>query len=261
MNASGTAILSLKGVGCIASGIHGITLEVRRGEVLGLAGLVGAGRTELARILFGITPADSGTISLDGQQVRIHSPAQAIELGIAYLPEDRRRHGVILEMSVAANTTLAILARLFPGSWLRLDAERTLTRKYIEDLSIKTRSPQAPVSTLSGGNQQKVALARWLAAHPKVLLLDEPTQGVDIGAKAEIHKLIRRLAAQGLAVLMISSDLPEVLGMSNRIAVMREGTLTAVLDGSKATDHAVMAAALGRGANGNGAARQSRNER
>jgi rhamnose transport system ATP-binding protein len=250
LNAPGAPILSLDNVGCAASGVHGITLDVRGGEILGLAGLVGAGRTELARILFGITPADSGTILLGGQPARIHSPSQAIELGIAYLPEDRRRHGVILEMSVAANMSLAILSRLFPGSWLRLDAERELTRKYIEDLSIKTRSPQAPAGTLSGGNQQKVALARWLAAQPKVLILDEPTQGVDIGAKAEIHKLIRRLAAQGLAVLMISSDLPEVLGMSSRIAVMRQGGVAAILDGAVATDHAVMAAALGRGAEG-----------
>ncbi len=246
----GPPVLSLKDVGRGASGIRGITLEVRRGEVLGLAGLVGAGRTELARIVFGITPADAGTISLDGKPVRIRSPGKAIELGIAYLPEDRRRHGVILEMSVASNITLAVLARLFPGSWLRFDAERALTRKYIDDLSIKTNSPEALAGTLSGGNQQKVALARWLGASPKVLVLDEPTQGVDIGAKAEIHKLIRRLAAGGMAVLMISSDLPEVLGMSDRIAVMREGTLTAILESSRATDHAVMAAALGRDTKG-----------
>jgi rhamnose transport system ATP-binding protein len=253
LNAPGKPVLALNGLGCAASGIRGITFEVRAGEVLGLAGLVGAGRTELARVLFGITPADSGTISLNGQTLSIQSPGDAIHHGIAYLPEDRRRHGVILEMSVSANTTLAILSRFFPGSWLRPRKERDLADKYIADLSIKTSSALAPVGTLSGGNQQKVALARWLAADPKVLILDEPTQGVDIGAKAEIHKLIRLLAAKGLAVIMISSELSEVLGMSDRIAIMREGAFTAILDGPSTTDHMVMAAALGRDSNGGAA--------
>src|SRR5439155_4973575 len=164
----------------------------------------------------------------------------------AYVPEDRRRHGVILEMPVAANVTMGIHPKLFPNSWLRSGAERALTQKYIRDLAIKAPSPETRAGNLSGGNQQKVALARWLASEPKVLILDEPTQGVDVGAKAEIHKLIRRLAAEGLAVLRISSELPEILGMSDRIAVMRCGTIAAMLP-AKADPHDVLAAALGQG--------------
>ena len=160
------------------------------------------------------------------------------------MPEDRRRHGVILEMPIAANMTMAIHRRIFPGTWLRFGAERALALDFIRDLGIKTYGPEAPGGSLSGGNQQKVALARWLATKPKLLILDEPTQGVDVGAKSEIHKIIRRLAKEGLAVLMISSDLPEILGMSDRIAVMRGGTITALLPGGS-TAHDVMTAALG----------------
>jgi rhamnose transport system ATP-binding protein len=219
-------------------------LEVRAGEVLGLAGLVGAGRTELARVLFGITPADSGEIVLNGQRATIHSPQEAVSHGIAYVPEDRRRHGVILEMPIAHNMTMAIHRRIFPGTWLRFGAERQLALEFIRDLGVKAYGPEAPGGSLSGGNQQKVSLARWLATKPKLLILDEPTQGVDVGAKSEIHKIIRRLAKEGLAVLMISSDLPEVLGMSDRIGVMRGGTITALLPGNSDA-HTVMAAALG----------------
>jgi rhamnose transport system ATP-binding protein len=240
----GEPILSLKNVGCAASAVHNITLDVRAGEVVGLSGLVGAGRTELARIIFGITPADAGEILVNGRRVIIGSPKEAITHGIAYLPEDRRRHGVILEMPVAANITMAIHRRIFPGAWLRFGAERALALDFIRDLAVKTSGPDASCGSLSGGNQQKVALARWLATKPKLLILDEPTQGVDIGAKSEIHKLIGRLAQEGLAVLMISSDLTEILGMSDRIAVMRSGTITAMVPG-KSTTHDVMAAALG----------------
>jgi rhamnose transport system ATP-binding protein len=245
----GETTLSLQGIGCTAAGLHDINLDVRSGEIVGLAGLVGAGRTELARVIFGITPADSGTLRLGGKPLRIGSPGDAIKAGIAYVPEDRRKHGAILEMAVAANVSLAIHKSIFPGGWLRMEAERNLAEAFIRDLSIKTLSPYSPVSTLSGGNQQKVALARWLAAKPRVLILDEPTQGVDVGAKAEIHKLIRGLAARGLAVLMISSELPEILGMSDRIAIMRGGSLTTVLDSSKADANTVMSAALGQRVN------------
>ncbi len=244
-NAPGAPVLSVRSLGCEFSGVHDVTLDVRAGEVLGLAGLVGAGRTELARVLFGITPADRGTIMLAGELLRVPSPRAAIDAGIAYVPEDRRRHGVILEMSVAANISMAIHERLFPHGWLRFGAERALARGQIGGLTIKTSSEETPVGNLSGGNQQKVSLARWLAAGPKVLILDEPTQGVDIGAKVEIHKLIRRLAAQGLAVLMISSELPELLGMSDRIAVMRNKTIVTVIERSQASAHLVVAAALG----------------
>jgi len=217
---------------------------VRAGEVVGVAGLVGAGRTELARVLFGLTPADSGEIILDGRRITLKSPREAVAQGIAYVPEDRRRHGVILEMPIAHNMTMAIHRRLFPWTWLRFGAERNVALDYIRDLDVKAYGSEAPGGSLSGGNQQKVSLARWLATKPKLLILDEPTQGVDVGAKSEIHKIIRQLAKAGMAVLMISSDLPEVLGMSDRIAVMRNGTIVAMLPGRSAA-HDVMAAALG----------------
>ena len=242
--APGKVTLSLKQLGCSVSGMHGITLDVRAGEIVGLAGLVGAGRTELARVLFGLTPADTGEILLCGQRITIRSPQEAIAHGIAYVPEDRRRHGVILDLPIAQNMTMAVHRRLFPRGWLRLGAERDLATNFIRDLGVKTSSPDAPGASLSGGNQQKVALARWLATKPRLLILDEPTQGVDVGAKSEIHKIIRGLAKEGVAVLLISSDLPEVLGMSDRIAVMRGGTIVAQLPGrSKAQE--VMTAALG----------------
>ncbi len=244
--APGQVVLALKDVGCATSGVHGVNLEVRAGEILGLAGLVGAGRTELARVLFGLTPADAGTISLDGKTVTITSPRQAIALGLAYVPEDRRRHGVILEMPIAQNMTMAVHDRLFPSGWLRDGEEQALATEYVRDLGVKTSSNDAPGGSLSGGNQQKVSLARWLATKPRVLILDEPTQGVDVGAKSEIHKIIRRLAKEGLAVIMISSDLPEVLGMSDRIGVMRGGSLVSVLPGGSDAP-TVMAVALGGG--------------
>ncbi|MES2697667.1 MAG: sugar ABC transporter ATP-binding protein [Verrucomicrobiota bacterium] len=243
--APGEIALALRGVGCTASGVRDVSFELRAGEVFGLAGLVGAGRTELARILFGLTPADRGEILLSGHSVTLTSPQEAIAHGIAYVPEDRRRHGVVLDMPVEENMTMAIHRRLFRGAWLRFGAERTLALDYIRDLAIKCSGPTAPGGSLSGGNQQKVSLARWLATKPRILILDEPTQGVDVGAKSEIHKIVRRLAQQGLAVLLISSDLPEVLGMSDRIGVMRGGTLTAILPGN-ADAHTVMSAALGK---------------
>jgi rhamnose transport system ATP-binding protein len=243
-SAPGETVLSLKNLGGAAGGVKNVSLEVRAGEILGLAGLVGAGRTELARTLFGITPADSGEIFLRGEKIKIHSPQEAVARGIAYVPEDRRRHGIILEMPVAQNMTLAIHRRIFPGTWLRPGAERACALDFIRRLDVRAYGPEAPGHSLSGGNQQKVSLARWLATKPKVLILDEPTQGVDVGAKSEIHKIIRRLAKDGLAVLMISSDLPEILGMSDRIAVMRGGTIAAMLPGKSAA-HEVMAAALG----------------
>ena len=243
-SAPGEVMLSLRDVGCSASGVRGVTLDVRAGEIVGLAGLVGAGRTELARILFGLTPADSGEIRLAGETVRLHSPQDAVARGLAYVPEDRRRHGVVLERPIEENMTMAVHRRLFRGAWLRFGAERDLALGYIRDLAVKCAGPTAPGGSLSGGNQQKVSLARWLATKPRLLILDEPTQGVDVGAKGEIHRIIRRLAKEGLAVILISSDLPEVLGMSDRIGVMAGGTLTAILPGHSDA-HTVMAAALG----------------
>jgi rhamnose transport system ATP-binding protein len=208
-----------------------VNFSVRSGEILGLAGLVGAGRTEIARVLFGLTPADDGRIRIDGQEVEIGSPADAMRHGIAYVPEDRRRHGVVPEMSVAINTTIAAHRRYFPHGWLNSRIEHEAAAEFVARLGTKCASTDSASSTLSGGNQQKVAVARWLATKPRVLILDEPTQGVDVGAKSEIHRLIRELAADGLAVILISSDLPEVIGMSDRIAVVRGGTVVRVLAG------------------------------
>lgn len=239
-------VLSIKKLGSRAGGVRDISLEVRAGEIVGLAGLVGAGRTELARVLFGLTPADAGEIRIGGEQVEIGSPEQAIAAGVAYVPEDRRRHGVILEMPVAANITLAAPARFFAWGWLRFGVERRAALESMRELDVRAAGPEALVQSLSGGNQQKVSLARWLATQPRVLILDEPTQGVDVGAKSEIHRILRRLAQAGMAVVMISSDLPEILGMSDRIALMRGGAIVAMLPG-KATAPQVMAAALGQG--------------
>jgi rhamnose transport system ATP-binding protein len=245
---AGETVLSVRKLCCAESGVAGVDLDVRAGEIVALAGLVGAGRTELARVLFGITPADGGGIFLYGKAVKIRSPREAIAHGIAYVPEDRRRHGVILEMAVSANMTMASHPKFFPGTLLKFRAETELARRFIHDLGIKTDGPEAPGGSLSGGNQQKVSVARWLATEPKLLILDEPTQGVDIGAKAEIHRIIRALAKDGLAVLMISSDLPEALGMGDRIAVMRGGRIAKIFKPSEADAHNVMAAALGSGA-------------
>jgi rhamnose transport system ATP-binding protein len=243
-SAPGDVVLSLNQLGCRASGVSNVSFDVRAGEIFGLGGLVGAGRTELARILFGLTPADSGTITLGGQSLTLRTPQVAVAHGIAYVPEDRRRHGVVLDLSIAHNMTMAIHRRLFPTTWLRFGAERALALDYIRDLAVKCSGPEAPGGSLSGGNQQKISLARWLATKPKLLILDEPTQGVDVGAKSEIHKIVRRLAKEGLAVILISSDLPEVIGMSDRIGVMGGGTLRAILPGGS-DPHTVMAAALG----------------
>lgn len=242
--APGEVALELRDVGCAASGVSGVSFQVRAGEIFGLAGLVGAGRTELARILFGLTPADAGEIRLQGAAIRPQSAVEAVAAGIACVPEDRRRHGIVLELPIAHNLSLAVHDRLFPGGWLRPRAEQDLAREFIRELAIKCTGPDAPGGSLSGGNQQKVSLARWLATKPRLLILDEPTQGVDVGAKGEIHKIIRQLARDGFPVLLISSDLPEILGMSDRIGVMRAGRLACVLPGGSDA-HAVMAAALG----------------
>ena len=243
--AIGDVALSARGLSCGASGVRGVDLEVRAGEILGLAGLVGSGRTELARTLFGLTPADGGELRIHGQVRTIRSPAEAIRTGLAYVPEDRRRHGVIPEMSVAANATLAILRALRSGPFLDAAREREIATTFVARFAIKAPSLDTPVAHLSGGNQQKVALARWLATRPLVLILDEPTQGVDVGAKAEIHRLIVDLAAEGLAIVMISSEMPEILGMSDRIAVMRAGTVVATLERAAATQERLLALALG----------------
>jgi len=243
--ARGDTVLDARGVGCAASGIADASFTVHAGEILGLFGLVNSGRTELARILFGITPADRGALLLRGAPVRIGSPRQAVEHGIAYVPEDRRQHGVVPEMSVAANVTLSILRSMSRGGFLDVAREKAISRAHVDRFAVKTPSLATEVGTLSGGNQQKVALARWLATEPRVLILDEPTQGIDVGAKAEVHAVMNELAERGLALILISSELPEILGMSDRIAIMSEGRIAGVLDRAEATPESLLSLALG----------------
>ena len=236
----GEPVLEVRGLGCAAAGIRNVNLAVRSGEILGLAGMVGAGRTQVAETLFGLTPADAGEILIRGRVVRIHNPAEAIALGIAYVPEDRRRHGVILDFSIASNLSLASLS----GMFLDGPKEREVGREYVQRLGIKAASVDALTGTLSGGNQQKVALGRWLITKPAILILDEPTQGVDVGSKAEIHRLMVDLASRGIAIIMISSELPEILGMSDRIAVMRGGAIAGTLERAQASQESILAVAL-----------------
>jgi rhamnose transport system ATP-binding protein len=243
--ALGDVALELRHVTCESAGVHDVSLEVRRGEIVGLAGLVGSGRSELARTVFGLTPADSGDVLVHGRPVVVRTPAGAIDAGIAYLPEDRKQHGVVPEMAVDQNVSLASLGAVARGGLIDRTRERSQAQRYVDQLRIKTASVASEVESLSGGNQQKVALARWLATSPQVLMLDEPTQGVDVGSKSEIHALMQELAAGGLAVLMISSELPEILGMSDRVAVMRGGTIAGVLSREDATQERVLAMALG----------------
>jgi rhamnose transport system ATP-binding protein len=241
----GKAFLETKGLSCRLNGVENIDLTVRAGEIVGLAGLVGAGRTQLAHTIFGLEPADRGEIRINDQTVRIDKPSTAIQLGIAYLPEDRRRHGVILDMGIDANVTLASLDKLRKGLTFDRASERDIAEKYVRRFAIKTPTLFSAVTTLSGGNQQKVALSRWLETRPALLILDEPTQGIDVGAKAEIHSLMGELAAQGTAIIMISSDLPEILGMSDRIVVMRNGSIAGAFERAEANQQNIMTLALG----------------
>ncbi len=241
----GDVVLETRGLGSRAAGVRDVSISVRRGEILGLAGLVGSGRTQLAETLFGLTPADAGEILLGGAPVRIASPDEAIAAKIGYVPEDRRQHGVVLEMAIASNTSMASLGAVSRHGMIDGSLERQLARGYVERLRIKTPSIYSETGSLSGGNQQKVALARWLAIRPEVLILDEPTQGVDVGSKAEIHRIMVDLAEQGVAIIMISSELPEILGMSDRIAVMHAGKVAGVLARGEATQHSIMSLALG----------------
>ena len=243
--AIGETRLEARGLSSRAAGIRDVSLTVHAGEIVGIAGLVGSGRTQFAEVLFGLTPADSGQVLIDGKEVHIDTPRRAIDLGIGHVPEDRRRHGLIMPMPVAANTTLADLREVSHRGLLDFEAERTVAARFVQRLGVKTASVQSIVDTLSGGNQQKVAVGRWLAVKPSILILDEPTQGVDVGAKSEIHALLCDLAEQGMAILMISSELPEILGMSDRIAVMHAGTIAGILDRTEATQEKILALALG----------------
>jgi L-arabinose transport system ATP-binding protein len=223
---------------------HGVSFYINTGEVVGFSGLIGAGRSELAKVIFGDLPIISGRIVLDGQDVNIRRPDQAIGKGIGFAPEDRKREGLVLIRSVLENASMAILRQVSRFHFVRNHLEREVVSSYVEKLQIRTPSVDQEVGKLSGGNQQKVVLARWLAAKPKVLILDEPTRGIDVGAKAEIYRLIDNLANQGLGIMFISSELPEILGLSDRIYVMQNGRITGELSGAEATEESILKLAM-----------------
>jgi rhamnose transport system ATP-binding protein len=247
----GETVLSVKSLSR-AGAFRDVSFEVHAGEILGLAGLVGAGRTEVAQVLFGIDRPDSGEIRLRGAAVQIDSPAKAMQLGIAYVPEDRLSQGLILEFPIRSNITSPIWQKI--SRWFGLldfARERSLAQDFFQRLGIRAQGIDQQTRSLSGGNQQKVVLAKWLTTNPAVLILDEPTRGVDIGAKAEVHRIVSDLAAEGMAIILISSELPEVLAMADRILVLHEGRITAEIDHASATQEKVMIAATGQVTHGN----------
>ncbi|HEV2862170.1 MAG TPA: sugar ABC transporter ATP-binding protein [Pyrinomonadaceae bacterium] len=230
---------------------HPVSFAVRRGEILGFAGLVGAGRSEVAQAVFGVEPPLPGSaLSLEGRPVNVRSPQDAIAEGIYLVPEDRRRSGLILEEVIRKNISLPSLGRYSSAYLVRQDDERKAATEYSKRLNVKAPSVEVRAGNLSGGNQQKVVLAKWLARDPKVLIFDEPTRGIDVGAKAEIYELMRKLAEQGVGVMMISSDMEEILGVSDRVAVMHEGRLTGVLERAECSEETIMNLAVGRGTDG-----------
>jgi rhamnose transport system ATP-binding protein len=231
-----------------AGAFHDVSFSVHRGEIVGLAGLVGSGRSEVARAVFGVDERDAGTVTVDGAPLRAGDPRAAITAGLAMVPEDRREQGLILDLSIERNATLPRLRALSRWGLMSRARERAVAGEWATRLGVRLRRLTDPVATLSGGNQQKVVLGKWLATRPAVLIVDEPTRGIDVGAKVEVHALLADLAKQGIAVLMISSELSEVLGMADRVLVMHEGRIAAELDRDAATEETVMRAATGGGA-------------
>jgi len=225
--------------------VEDVNFTLRRGEILGFAGLVGAGRTETARLLFGVDRRDAGVIHMDGEPVDIHSPVDAVVVGLGFVPEDRGLQGLVLKLPVQENIALPSLDHYARAGWVDRPAVRGVAQEYVDKLNIRTPGLQQKAMFLSGGNQQKVVLAKWLARHPKVLIMDEPTRGIDVGAKAEVHALMSQLAQAGIGIIMISSELPEILGMSDRILVMHEGRVVAILERAEATQEKIMAYASG----------------
>lgn len=244
-------------IGEVALKVEGLTLpgvfrdvsfEVRKGEIVGLGGLVGAGRTDVARAIFGVAPAASGTITVNGKAVLISEPADAIDIGLAFVPEDRAVAGIFRSLSVEENITAAVPGKIAPGGVIKRALEKALASDSVRKLRIRLASLRQPIGELSGGNQQKTILARWLLTDPSVLILDEPTRGIDIGVKAEFYDMIGELAAGGRAILLISSELPELLALCDRVLVMSEGRLTANLARAEATQESIMHAAVPRSA-------------
>lgn len=223
---------------------EGISFTLRKGEILGLTGLVGAGRTEVCQAIFGILPHDHGSVFLEGEKVKINHPQEAMKLGIGYLPEDRQKQGLVLNWEIGRNITLPVIEKLSNNGWLNHGKEAEMAKNLSEKVQVKANSIFDQASLLSGGNQQKVVVAKLLTANLKVIILDEPTKGVDVGAKSAIHEIMSDLACQGYGVVIISSEMPEVLGMCDRIAVMREGRITATFDRNEATQEAILEAAM-----------------
>jgi ribose transport system ATP-binding protein len=241
----GTPLLEVRGL-AREGVVEDVSFTLRRGEILGFAGLVGAGRTETARLLFGADPKDAGQIYVDGKLVKIDSPTDAVMAGIGLVPEDRGNQGLVLNLSVLENVVLPTLddyARA--GWWMDRRGLRSTAQDYVDKLDIRTPHLEQKAMFLSGGNQQKTVVAKWLASQPRVLIMDEPTRGIDVGAKAEVHALMSRLAQAGVGIIMISSELPEILGMSDRVLVMAEGRVAAILDREEATQETIMAYASG----------------
>ncbi|MFQ5421725.1 MAG: ATP-binding cassette domain-containing protein, partial [Anaerolineae bacterium] len=230
--------------------LKGVTFDLHGGEIVGMAGLVGAGRTAVAETLFGIRPATSGDIQLENEHVTIRSPKQAIRHGLGFVPEDRKLQGLFLNMAVRENIIMSSMEQVSSMGFVNGGRANRLAGDFVQKLNVRTPTLRQTVRNLSGGNQQKVVIARWLTLKPRVLILDEPTRGVDVGAKAEIYALMRQLAVEGIAVLMISSELPEVLGISDRIIVMHEGRVVGHFQRKEATQDNIMHAATGGTQNG-----------
>ncbi len=241
----GETFLEVKNLSSSKLGLKDINFNLREGEILGLAGLVGAGRSELAMALFGVAPVDSGQLWLHGQRISLGNPRKAIQLGTALIPENRKEQGLILSQSVRNNTSLVILDRLRDFLLINEKREYEVVRKQVEDMDIKTPSLEQEVGYLSGGNQQKVALSKWLCSAPKLIIMDEPTRGIDVGAKAEIYHLMHELAQKGTSIIMISSELPEIIGMSDRILVMSRGQIAGELSRDEATEEQILTLAVG----------------
>ncbi|MBO0144369.1 sugar ABC transporter ATP-binding protein [Agrobacterium sp. Ap1] len=242
--AIGKTVLSVENY-CHPTEYRDISFDLKRGEILGVYGLVGAGRSEICQSLFGVTRPSSGQLVLEGETISIRSPRDAIAAGIVYVPEERGRHGLALPMPIFQNMSLPSLARTSRSGFLKAANELALARKYAERLDLRAAALSVPVGTLSGGNQQKVVIGKWLATLPKVIILDEPTKGIDIGSKAAVHGFISELAAEGLSIIMVSSELPEILGVSDRVLVMREGLSAGIFERSQLSAETLVRAATG----------------
>ena len=239
---SGEVVLKVENL-ARAGSFRDVSFELRQGEILGMAGLVGAGRTNVARAIFGVEPATAGKIQIAGREVVITSPQQAIKLGLAYVPEDRQLHGLIPAMPITSNISLPTLFKYAQRGWLQDKVERKATYDAALQMEVRANNIWQMARELSGGNQQKIVLAKWLSTKPRILILDEPTRGIDVGTKAAVHALMSKLASEGMAILMISSELPEILGMSDRVLVMREGHITAHFSRAEATQEKIISAA------------------